>query len=378
MRARATPNPAIAAGWPALDALPVFGVCGRSGAGKTTLLERIVRHFCERGLRVAVVKHYVHGVKTDVPGKDSDRFFRAGADALLQGPAEEFLRAHGTGDHRLVPVLRGLARRYDLVLVEGHKGTPLAKAWLLSEGETEPPPGTENVAAVLPREAGRFAALRALLEAWLPRRWLEPPVYGCVLIGGGSTRFGKPKHLMVTRGATWLERTLRCLGEVAVRTAITGGGPVPPSLESHPRLPDVPDAAGPLAGILAAMRWAPEVSWLVAACDLPWLSGDALRWLLSTRAPGVWATVPMLPGESHPEPLLAHYDFRAHHLLEELAARGDFCPARIVANPHIISPCPPSGLAGAWRNVNAEGDLGGVPLQAKTPRKRNVSPDRGE
>lgn len=349
-----------------LNELPIFSVCGWSGAGKTTLLERIVRHFCGQGLRVAVIKHDVHGINIDTPGKDSDRFFQAGADILLQGPAQEFLRVHGTEDHRLLAALHALAQRYDLILVEGHKGTPLPKVWLLSDGETQPPPNAGNVLAVLPRDADRFAALRGLLTDWLPRQWLKPPVYGCVLIGGRSTRFGRPKHLVVSEGATWLERTVMRLQEVTQQTVIAGGGRVPGSLAACVRLPDAPGVQGPLAGILAAMRWAPHASWLVASCDLPRLSADALRWLLSTRAPGVWATFPRLPHEVHPEPLLAHYDFRAHHLLEELVAQGDFCPARITANPHIVAPCPPSHLTLAWRNINTEADLSMPCLEAVT------------
>lgn len=55
----------------------------------------------------------------------------------------------------------------------------------------------------------------------------------------------------------------------------------------------------------------------------------------------------MLPAGAHPEPLLAHYDFRAHHLLEELVTPGDFCPARITTNPHIATPYIPSSLTPA-------------------------------
>jgi len=346
-----------------LDALPIFGVCGWSGAGKTTLLEELVRHFAGQGLRLAVLKHDLHGINIDTPGKDSDRFFQAGADVLLQGPAQEFLRVHGAEDHGLAAALRALGSRYDLILVEGHKGTPLPKVWLLSDGEAEPPPDASNVVAALPRDAGRFRALRTLLAEWLPRQWLKPPVFACVLIGGRSTRFGTPKHLVMSGNTTWLERTIGHLREVTGQTVLVGSGSVPPGLADCPRLPDAPGLAGPMAGILAAMRWAPHATWLVAACDLPWLSADALRWLLSTRAPGVWATLPMLPGEAHPEPLLAHYDFRARQLLEELVGQDDFCPARIAGNPHVISPCPPSGLTQAWRNVNTEADLGHTPAR---------------
>ena len=140
------------------------------------------------------------------------------------------------------------------------------------------------------------------------------PAFACVLIGGKSSRLGQPKHLLEhPAGQTWLERTVGLLQQLTEQVIIVGAGELPHSLAGHMRLSDVPDADGPLAGILAAMRWAPRVSWLLAACDLPNLSLSALRWLLSTRAPGVWATLPRLSSQSAIEPLLAHYDFHHKH-----------------------------------------------------------------
>ena len=105
------------------------------------------------------------------------------------------------------------------------------------------------------------------------------------------------------------------------------------------------------------MRWAPQVSWLVTACDLPALSINALRWLLTTRAPGVWATLPKLKGKPNVEPLLAYYDFRSRLLLDQLAQQRDFSLTHLAANPKVISPAPPTGLAPAWQNVNTPEQL---------------------
>mgnify|MGYP001581247924 CR=1 FL=1 len=35
------------------------------------------------------------------------------------------------------------------------------------------------------------------------------------------------------------------------------------------RIDDVTGVGGPLAGILAALRWRPDANWIIAACDLP-------------------------------------------------------------------------------------------------------------
>jgi len=194
-------------------------------------------------------------------------------------------------------------------------------------------------------------------EKHIRRRRLSAPVFGCVLIGGASMRMGTPKHLLLKDGKTWLERTAECLRPLTRQIVIAGTGDVPEPLGELIRLPDAADARGPMSGILAAMRWAPRVSWLVAACDLPDLTTDALRWLLSTRRPGVWATLPRLEPSGFVEPLPAHYDFRCRPLLEDLAGRESFALHELASHPKVASPVVPAHLAPAWRNANTPEDL---------------------
>ena len=52
---------------------------GFSGSGKTTLIEKIVKKLSDEGVRVATVKHDVHGLDIDKEGKDSYRYSKAGA-----------------------------------------------------------------------------------------------------------------------------------------------------------------------------------------------------------------------------------------------------------------------------------------------------------
>ena len=338
-----------------IENLPILGICGWSGSGKTTLIERILPELRRKGLDVAVVKHDARGIDVDREGKDSDRLYRAGADVVLQGPDEEFLRAHRRGSSELTQTLAALAERYDLVLVEGHKEALLQKVWLCGEQDTVPPADVSDVAVVLDRDADRPAIVMNLLEDYLAAKWAGTTVHACVFIGGKSTRMGTPKHLLLDGEVTWLERTVELLRQVSAGVIISGAGDVPGPLEGYVRLPDAPDAQGPMAGLLAAMRWAPRASWLVAACDLPQLSRDALEWLLSTRAPGVWATVPRRAGSPGAEPLLAHYDFRCRAALEQLAGSGTFRLSDIAGHSKVISPQVPAHLADAWRNVNSPG-----------------------
>jgi molybdopterin-guanine dinucleotide biosynthesis protein B len=145
--------------------LPILGVCGWSGSGKTTLIEAVLPRLLARKLKVVVVKHDVHSIDVDRPGKDSDRFFQAGADVYLQGN-EELSRRHPEAADNFLYQLLDLAAKYDLILVEGHKQSPLPKVWLLQEGEGGPPAAVSDVRLVLPRDAKRADEFLVFLIRW--------------------------------------------------------------------------------------------------------------------------------------------------------------------------------------------------------------------
>lgn len=337
------------------DHLPMLGICGWSGSGKTTLIEQIAPGLLADGLKVAIVKHNAHGLEVDKPGKDSDRFFNTGANVLAHGPGQTLLRAHHTGAE-LAELLAPLADKYDLVLVEGHKHCDIPRVWLLSDDGAAPPDEAGEPLLILSRDADRPAAIKPLIEKFLTDRLAEEPLKGCVLIGGKSTRMGSPKHLIETGGETWLARTIRFFQQTTSEVVISGAGDIPDELSDYARLPDAPDARGPMSGLLSMMRWAPRASWLVAACDMPDLTPEALCWLASTRTPGKWATMPRV-GEKGVEPLLAYYNFRFRNLLEAQAEKQNYRLNDLAENPEVATPPPPAELAAAWRNANSPQDL---------------------
>ena len=336
-----------------LMAYPVLAICGFSGSGKTTLILKLLQFLCkERGLSVAILKNDVHGLNIDTPGKDTDRFFQAGADVQARGPRQEFHRGHTRVEPDFFYRLRTLSTEHDFVLLEGHKTIDLPKVWLLSDGEEAPPKGIKQVLAVLPRDADRFEQVLPLLKARLQSAHAQTPIYGCVLIGGKSQRMGTPKHLLMHKQKTWLEHTIDQMMAVCHDVVICGQGDIPSSLALHPRLPDPPDVQGPMAGIAACLRWLPNAGWLVAACDLPNLTRPALEWLLAQRAPGLWGVMPRIADSPGLEPLLAYYDGRCHALCEALVAQGNYCPLPMAEHARVITPVIPAALAGAWDNAN--------------------------
>jgi len=333
-----------------IDKLPILAVCVYSGSGETTLIVEIINRLAQCGLKIAVFKHSSSRLELDKAGKDSDRFFLAGAHVYLSNDRQSFVRYRPDGSPSFSFQLQELSRYYDLILVEGYKHTDAPKVWLLGADELAPPSECTKIMAVLPRGSSRMHLFMVFFEVWYKKIWQQPPVFGCLLIGGKSSRMGQPKHLIVKDGKSWLTGALEKLEAVCEKVVIAGSGDLPSECRVD-RLPDPPLIKGPMAGIIGAMRWHPWAVWLMVACDLPDLSGPALRWLIEQRRPGRWVALPAINGQ-FAEPLLACYDFRSQPFLEEMATSGDFRLHNLKKYPKVDLVKPPQSLRGSWRNVN--------------------------
>ena len=181
--------------------------------------------------------------------------------------------------------------------------------------------------------------------------WTQRSVFGGVLIGGGSTRMGRTKSLLRHHGKTFVELVIAVLRQRVEPVVLLGAGQTPEVPPETARLPDAPGLAGPLAGILAALRWQPEACWIVVACDLPLLRVTALDWLLEQRQPGRWAILPRV-GPERVEPLLAIYEPESLALLEDGVTSGHRSPRPLEGRPAVYSPAPPVDLHDCWTNVN--------------------------
>jgi len=110
------------------------------------------------------------------------------------------------------------------------------------------------------------------------------------------------------------------------------------------------ESAGPLVGILSAMKAHPQVAWLVVACDLPLLDSISLDNLLAWRDPTKIATAYRSSYDGKPEPLCAIYEPQARPVLEEFFDSGIRCPREILmqSEPLLLNPVNPKAL----NNVN--------------------------
>ncbi len=281
-----------------------------------------------------------------------DAFVQALRAQLAQrGLDPAVLRAEG---QRRLHTLNLLARLHDLVIVNGRSSLPLQRIWL---GE----PGNESAGELSCHGPEAVESFSRRLAVRLDDLASRTPVWACVLIGGKSSRMGRPKHLIEgDDGRTWLERTIDLLRPLVDGIVVSGKGHLPEPVAETVRLADIPGVMGPLAGILSAFRWQPQVSWLVIACDMPGMTVDAVRWLLAGRRAGCWGRVPRLATSDRPEPLLAWYDCRAGQLFEEQFYAGNLRIGEAARHPRIETPTVPEPLRPAFMNVNTPDELAGA------------------
>jgi molybdopterin-guanine dinucleotide biosynthesis protein A len=132
-------------------------------------------------------------------------------------------------------------------------------------------------------------------------------IFGVVLAGGKSRRFGGPKVLAPLAGSPmgiWGVRALEAAGLAVGVVSSTEG--VEAAL-GVPARPDLEAGLGPIGGLWTALRWAEERGddgVLVLGCDMPLANEPLLRTIVgwSGEAPAV---IPL--GPAGLEPLCALY-----------------------------------------------------------------------
>ena len=104
----------------------VLGIAGFSGEGKTTFIEKLLPLLKDRGLKVMVIKHDVHGFNIDHEGKDTYRFAKAGADrVMISSENSGFARIDDTA--MSLDDMIAMGDDMDLILVEGYKDSDIPK-----------------------------------------------------------------------------------------------------------------------------------------------------------------------------------------------------------------------------------------------------------
>ena len=147
----------------------------------------------------------------------------------------------------------------------------------------------------------------------LPEAKIEG-VTGVILAGGRSSRMGKDKSLLPYNGRPLIETVYRTLSGLFKDVVVVTNSPEEYGFLPCPKIPDIHVGQGSMAGVHAGLKWSRDERIFVAACDMPHLDKELIRWLA-----GISTTAPALVPESEAgfEPLHAFYSKAALPSLEE-------------------------------------------------------------
>jgi molybdopterin-guanine dinucleotide biosynthesis protein A len=162
---------------------------------------------------------------------------------------------------------------------------------------------------------------------------IKPKILGLILAGGYSRRMGQDKSLLEFHGLPQIEYVFDLLGQYCADVFLSKRADQQP----YKNITSIDDSNefsnhGPLGGILSAMKEFPDASWLVIACDLPFVTEATIQTLLNNRDPQKTATAFISTLDALPEPLCAIWEGHAYGSILKLFNEGMHCPRKILIN----------------------------------------------
>lgn len=170
---------------------------------------------------------------------------------------------------------------------------------------------------------------------------------GLVLAGGKSRRFGTNKSTYVVDGRRMIDWVVLAVRPLVreVMISVAKEGQVPGGLNGR-TVTDALPGLGPLGGIVSGLSEA-ETPWLlVVACDMPFVTTDALRRLVAACDPEMDAII-ATDGDGRRHPLCACFhrsvrrrideqiaasELSLHGLLDRIAVREVRLPSEVLRN----------------------------------------------
>ncbi len=177
-------------------------------------------------------------------------------------------------------------------------------------------------------------AIQALLQAEITQA--TPPLKALILAGGKSSRMGEDKSQLVYHAAPQELHLAHLCQDLGLKTYLSKASNFEgDTVEGIPVIKDRLVNMGPFGAILSAMMREPDTAWLVLACDLPFVNGELLQELITTRTPNRYATAVKSAAKPFPEPLVAIYEPRAYRRLLSFLSLGYACPRKMLINSDI-------------------------------------------
>jgi molybdopterin-guanine dinucleotide biosynthesis protein A len=127
----------------------------------------------------------------------------------------------------------------------------------------------------------------------------ETGIVGCILAGGKSSRMGSDKSLLPLAGVPLIERIALVMREVFESVVVVSDRRDEYKFLGLSILQDIKKDSGPLGGIHAALVQTKADHLFVVACDMPFVSAELIRHVVSAES-GANATVPTMNGQLQP------------------------------------------------------------------------------
>lgn len=315
---------------------------------------------------MSYLKHDAHHFDIDHDGKDTHTMWNGGAFEVLISDLQHYAhiqrKSLGAFDARTSLISA------DILLIEGYKDLEIPKIIVCDEQDKILDvfkDKKENILGVVTSNTVRPRALSTvpcahrddvnLIWSWIKNEFeskiRSTPLQGLVLCGGKSTRMHRDKALLGYHGKTQARFVYELL-EQRCNNVFLSSRPGQLAGSDSEGLPQIHDEfldMGPLGGILTAMKKYPTSAWVVAACDLPYLTQELLDTLLLKRNPYKFATC-FKGWKEKPEPLFAVYEPKSYFRLLQGVGLGYQCPRNILMNSSIEELSSPN--SNSLTNVN--------------------------
>lgn len=104
----------------------IIGSC--SNVGKTFVMEGLIKELKTRGLKIATIKHDIHGFDIDHEGKDTYKHRKAGSDTVIISSKNRYAEIRELEEEiDLNDIIRKIYIDNNIILVEGYKNSNLRK-----------------------------------------------------------------------------------------------------------------------------------------------------------------------------------------------------------------------------------------------------------
>ncbi len=328
--------------------------CGFSNSGKSTLISSILKEI-HNHYKIGYIKSDAHSFEMDKKEKDTSKAYANGAQKVfISDPT------HYASINRGEPSNFDLKNQFidcDFVIVEGHKRSNVPKFVFIGEGEKKLKTiekfnnnefknvlafignsGEDSFSNELPFfTRNQVSEITNFFLNRFYKIYNNSPIYGLILTGGKSSRMGKDKGSLKYHGKSQIQYGHDLLEEHCDKVFISCRKEQTklPHLVKFNQIYDSFPSIGPSSGILSAMFEHPEATWIIIACDLPYLDSSTIDNLIKNRNPFKTATCYLNPKRSWPEPLCTIYEIKSRVKLMQFFAQGRPCPRKVLFNTEI-------------------------------------------